>query len=392
MKSNPSKLNFESGVVLIIFLVVLVIAAATSLFVVLDSSNVKIEREKKTARAMAEAKAALIGFVIKKTDVGTPAYLPNPDLHLSGVISEGSESGNSGSVDISLIGKFPWLSLDTSPLKDGWNECLWYVVSGRYKKSPNTSIFNWDTQGQIDVIDEQGNLIASNLAGLIVAPGAVLADQNRSTDVANKQCGGNYDARNYLDTYTASNAIAGEVNYFSGSTNNRQASNSLNKKFVLANNDYYNDLLLFLTTDDLFNPIMRRSDFTTHVETLLADPYFQTVNITGTKGTADMDCDSTLTTNQTFCNNWSDMLLLTQLPSPAPITIDGVTTPNCSRVIIFGGKKDNLQTRITATHISDPANYLEGVNLTAFNTPSSDFEGNSTFDPTNPSTDIMKCL
>jgi hypothetical protein len=392
MKDNHLKLGNEQGAVLLIFLFILITVVISFLFTVLDNAGVKIEREKKTALALAEAKAALIGFVIKTNDIAVPSYLPNPDLHLSTAIPEGSESGNLGAVDVSLIGKFPWYSLDTPPLKDGWSECLWYAVSGRYKKSPHTSVFNWDTQGQIDVIDREGGLIASNLAALIIAPGSLLVNQNRTLSDSNSiQCGGNYDARNYLDSYVASNAIVGEVNYFSGSINNRLAANSLNKKFVLANNDYYNDQLLFLTVDDFFNPIMHRSDFAAHIDALLTDPYFQTVPITGSKGTANVVCASTLSTNQTFCNNWSEMFLLAQLPTSSFVTVDGVVTA-CTRIFIFGGKKTGLQTRVTDANKNDPENYLEGANLIAFNTASSGFEGNSTFDYTNSSADILKCL
>ncbi|PKO51790.1 MAG: hypothetical protein CVU27_05390, partial [Betaproteobacteria bacterium HGW-Betaproteobacteria-20] len=172
MKRHKISHRSQHGGALIILVLVLLLAGTTVIFSKLDGSDVRIERDKNTALALAEAKVALIGFVIKTTDITTPSYLPNPDLKLSSVIPEGSESGGLGAVDISLIGKLPWSSLDISPLKDGWNECLWYVVSGRYKKNPNTSVFNWDVQGQIDVIDGNGNVLASNLVALIVSPGA----------------------------------------------------------------------------------------------------------------------------------------------------------------------------------------------------------------------------
>ncbi len=145
----------QHGAALLIFVLVMLLAGTSFLFSVLNSNSVKIERDKKTAAALAEAKAALIGFTIGNSDLTQLGYLPNPDLSLSPLIPEGGESGSYGATNISLIGKLPWFSLGISPLKDGDGECLWYVVSGRFKNSPSTGVFNWDTQGQIDVMQHR---------------------------------------------------------------------------------------------------------------------------------------------------------------------------------------------------------------------------------------------
>jgi hypothetical protein len=250
------------------------------------------------------------------------------------------------------------------------------------------------------VIDGNGNLIASNLVALIVSPGSPLAGQSRSVD-ASTYCGGDYDVKNYLDTPSASNAVAGEVNYFTGSTNNREAPNTSNKKFVMANNDHYNDQFLFITVDDIFNPIMKRQDFATQISALLDDGQFQTmlntVTIAGNKGTGIIDCSfptsTSNTNNETFCDNWKEMLLLVELSVPASIKIDGVTTSTtCERVIIFGGKKAVGQTRLTIADKNNPVNYLEGSNYTAFMANTNGLEGLSTFDSNNPSGDVMRCI
>ena len=392
--------NKQSGAALIIFFIVLILAGSAVLFSVLDSNSVKIERDKKTAEALAEAKVALVGYAVKNSAVVSSGYLPSPDLG-PGINTEGSSAGSMGSADISLIGKLPWRTLGVSPLKDGSGECIWYIVSGRFKNSPKTTVFNWDTQGQIDVIDGSGNAIATNLAALIVSPGQPLDAQNHAlADPALTQCGGNYDARNYLDSYDSANAIAGEVNYFVGATNNRQAPNTNNKVFVFAKNDHYNDRYIFVTMDEVFRPINRRSDFSQQITALFDDvdfkPHLQAVAIAGSKGTDNVNCTSIAnSTNKTFCKNWKEMLLLTQLPMPSSITIDGALTATCTRVLIFGGQKAGAQARITAANKTDPANYLEGTNLTAFATPTANnnsFIGASTFNANNPSADILRCL
>lgn len=385
----------QTGIGLIIFTLILVIVSVAAMLSYLNSGEIKNERDKTIIAAMAEAKATLIGYAISN-DISSPPYLPNPDLASS--LSEGSQAGVAGVTDGSVAGKFPWRSLVSQPLKDGWNECLWYVVSGRFKSNPNTSIYNWDTQGQIDVIDGDGNTIASNLAALIVSPGRLLDGQDRTTFSADYiQCGGNYDARNYLDSFQSINAIGGRINYFPGSTDNRQASNASNKIFVLAENDYYNDRLLFITPNDIFDLFIKRSDFSAKVTSLLDDPDFrdhlESVVVDGSKGTNNVDCDNATSGNQIFCDNWKEMLLLKELNPPLPIFIDDVVTLPCNRVLLFGGQKTVTQLRQTVANKAEPSSYLENPNLDSFTTlPLPIFNGNSTFDATIPSSDILRCI
>jgi hypothetical protein len=114
------------------------------------------------------------------------------------------------------------------------------------------------------------------------------------------------------------------------------------------------------------------------------------------KGTGNLNCNHTnAVETQNFCKNWKEMLLLTKLPAPTSITIDGVATPACSRVLIFGGRKTATQLRLTSADKLSPANYLEGVNLSGFATPTSagsNFNGVSTFVASTPSADIMRCI
>jgi hypothetical protein len=370
----------------------------------LNSATMLSQRNSNTSSALAQAKEALIGESSSHPSISSAGYLLLPDLGFStnpAVIAEGYSSSNftGNNADLSLIGKIPWKKLSLPVLRDGSGECLWYIVSGRFKNNPPTSIFNWDTLGQIDIIDGSGNLIAGNIAALLVAPGYPIDGQSHSLgDPIYTQCGGNYNARNYLDSFNSADAVSGQVNYFTNSTNNRIASNTNNKQFVLTFSNHYNDQFAFVTVDDIFRPIIHRSDFATQITTLMNDPYFQSVTISGTKGTSSVLCSSlTGTANQAFCTNWNEMLLLKQLPimmSPYIITIGGTTTSNCphNRLLIFGGQRTSTQVRITTTNKADPANYLEAPNLAAFTGTSGNFAGTSTFTPNNPSADVLMCL
>lgn len=380
----------QCGAALLIMLVILVMGVAAILVNSLNSATLKNARQEATANVLAQAKEALIGDTSSQSPVTSAGYLRLPDLGfgIGNVPAEGGSAPNftGNDIDYSVIGKVPWKTLGISPSRDGQGECLWYVASGRFKNSPTTNTLNWDTQGQIDVIDVNGNVIASNIAALLAAPGQPFDVQDHAlSDPVYTQCGGNYDARKYLDSYNISDAVSGEVNYFTGSTNNRVALNANNKRFVQASNGHYNDQFLFVTVDDIFRPIIRRSDFSQQITTLMND-------LQG-GGATTIDCS--LATNSTFCNNWKEMLLITQLSAPSPITIDGTPTANCSHVLMFGGQKAAAQVRRNAAEKADPANYLEPQNLAAYDTPiatSNNFTGSSTFDASSPSADLLRCI
>lgn len=396
MNVHRRSVKKQQGMMLIMLLFLIGLAAVAMVLSSLNANSMRIVRDGKTNDVLAEAKAALIGFSVGSSSMSS--HLPNPDMH-TGVIAEGGASGSVGATDISLIGKLPWRSLGLSPLKDGNGECLWYVVSGRFKADPPTAALNWDTQGQINLIDGNGNVLAAGLAALIISSGSVLANQNRSLEDATLvHCAGNYDARNYLDTYDAANAVSGEVNYFSGSANNSRSPNANSKSFVLVNNANYNDRIVTISVDDLFKPIIRRTDFKNAIDALMDDSEFlehlAEIGLSGGKGTDEIDCDKAPT--PAFCNNWKEMLFLTELSPMSKIELDGeLTSAECSRVFIFSGQKTIGQSRNTEVEKNNPANYLEGENLANFSVPVAnevDFKGVSGFNSSNPSADIIGCI
>jgi len=398
----PPKTNQQRGAALIFMLLIVVLGVASLLVNSLNHITLKISRDQKTTETLSIAKMALIGDSVAQMPINTAGYLRLPDLGFvigkTGIIpAEGSAAPNftGNTQDYSVIGKLPWRTLGLEPLHDGQGECLWYVVSGRFKNTPSTNILNWDTPGQINLVDANENIIANNIAALIVATGPVLDGQNRTqSDPAYAQCGGNYDARNYLDPYVSSN-VSEPTNYFSGSLNNRVTTNTFNRLMTMEGSAHNNDRFLLITPDEIFRMVIRRADFSAQISSLLKDAYFQSVTIAGKKGTGNVNCDLLDAVNRSFCKNWLEMLLLTQLPTPSPVSIDGALTGDCSRVLIFGGMKNATQLRLSAANKATPANYLEGVNLAAFATPvalASSFAGASNFSANHPGADVMTCL
>lgn len=405
----------------------------------LSAASIQQQRDAATANALAQAKAALIGFAISQTPVSSAGGLPLPDLGSSrnnniGCTSEGCNAGNfSGNTkNLTVIGRLPWRKLGLPPLRDGYGECLWYAVSGSFQNTQTPDVLNWDSLGHFDVFSSDGtpagtvSTTGANYdrrpAAIIFSAGPVLPGQDRSTSVTDSvtECGGNYNVRNYLDSLSANAAINNIINYFSGATNNStgyaynltSASNSslLNAtdlstpkqivfgSILVGGIQIANDNILAIAADDIFGPLIRRSDFSGlsgQISDMLDSVAFQThlqaIGIAGNKGTDNVICSNA--PDQGFCNNWREMLFLAQLSSTASIIIDGLPTPSiCNRVLIFAGRKTTGQVRSTLADKSNAANYLEGANLTAFNIHTAGFNGRSTFDPNSPSADLLRCL
>ena len=163
--------------------------------------------------------------------------------------------------------------------------------------------------------------------------------------------------------------------------------------------------------EQIFDPLIRRSDFRDAIGNLLGDATFrahlQTIVVAGNKGTDNLDCrcnkdpcgppvsppdPPSVRQFQDFCENWKEMLFLTRVTPP--ITINGASH-TCNRVLIFAGRRTAGQSRSTSIEKANPANYLEGANATSFHVPTAsatDFAGASVFNWRTPATDLLRCL
>jgi hypothetical protein len=100
---------------------------------------------------------------------------------------------------------------------------------------------NWDTSSLLNVVDASGTIIASNVVAVVFAPGPVIGSQNRTPNGAAPLCGGNYTAADYLDS--------------DGTVNNAAVSGTASAISTIraASTVQYNDQLIFITRDDIFN-------------------------------------------------------------------------------------------------------------------------------------------
>ncbi|MDO8891051.1 MAG: hypothetical protein Q7V00_04330 [Sulfurimicrobium sp.] len=396
----------------------------------LNRAAQKQERDRVTSEALARAKEALIGYAVTYSDTHVNqvnGHLPLPDLGSSrnGVPGEGNAAGNftGNAVNLSAVGRLPWKKLGLPPLRDGYGECLWYAVSGAYQNMQPSPFLNWDTLGQFEIFTSNGTPVGTVSAvganyhqrpvAVIFAPGPLLVGQNRATSAVDNvaECAGNYDARNYLDTFVPNTLINNIVNYFSG-TNNATGTSSLAtpKPIILgavrdsSGGWLVNDRLLTISSDEIFRGIKKRSDFSTFIasavaclsslptpvtidfDTLLENP----VSPVGSLNAGRIPSTACTSASYNPVQKWRDNLLYAVCASgSACLTVNGSL---CKGVVIFTGERGVLQMRATHTQKNGWNNYLEGNVLSAFSTGNITLSGASVYSASAPSTDVLACI
>jgi hypothetical protein len=235
MKSPPK----QRGMALIMLVFIVGLAATGYLLHALNPASMRAERDKKTASALAEAKAALIGYAAGvdltpgtcTTNCPRPGDLPCPDTDNDGEAegSCGNAAGTTG--QSSRLGRLPWITLGLSDLRDGSGERLWYAVSNRYKNNTRYRPLNSDTVATITLRNSAGNIIndatsTTGLSAVVIAPGEALVRQDAQVQVrsdANRNIASHYldiafgeDNQNFSDG-TTNGFITGSVKAADGS-------------------------------------------------------------------------------------------------------------------------------------------------------------------------------
>ncbi|GHU10040.1 hypothetical protein AGMMS50225_12460 [Betaproteobacteria bacterium] len=417
MNAQAPALRARGSVLLIAIILLLVIAGAA-----LAASERLISQAESRARrasiaALAAARTALLGYAThypeEHAEQGA-GYLPCPDNSNSG-----SPPGISCHArDHGALGRLPYRRLGLPPLRDGREQCLWYAVAGSFKHNPKPLTLNWDSPGQFEIVDSGGHVIGGagySAIAVVIAPGLALPGQNRppaAASTGSQRCPGSTlpaaDLAAFLDRpYPVD--ISGEVQFISG-----QAGSEVN------------DIVIWLTTDDIFGALRRRPDFAPMIDDVLD------IAASGLSAQLDTPAFFAAHTDFTHANrahgrlpaaselgiapeaverydNWRDQLRFVactdassclsatladsaQTPSPA-------TTEDCRALVIFGGERQRgaaPQRRRSASERADPAQYLEGENLASFTSGSGAYAGWRHFAVVTPdraaSEDLIRCL
>lgn len=217
----------QSGVALIAFLLIFVTAASFALLKGLNETATQENRHAQTANALAEAKAALIGYAAGANIIPTgscgsncrrPGDLPCPDRDNNGYAGIGppppvgpppSCGSAAGGNQLRRIGRLPWKTLGLPDLRDGSGERLWYAVSNNFKMNTRTlcgtsgspGCLNSDSRGTISVrspddsfLHDGSNIdpyVKSGAVAVVIAAGPVLqrlgatSSQDRRCTVCN---------------------------------------------------------------------------------------------------------------------------------------------------------------------------------------------------------------
>ncbi len=161
----------QRGAALLVLLTIMVLMGSGFLLKGLNrAADSQIEAEANTIRALAEAKAALVGRAVN--DANRPGSLPCPDTDNDGVAQLFA-----GNQCPSYIGRLPWKTLRMANILDGSGETLWYALSSSFRDNSSAEPINSETLGFISVNGAVGVIAA------IIAPGApVAAQQNRTSN------------------------------------------------------------------------------------------------------------------------------------------------------------------------------------------------------------------
>jgi hypothetical protein len=467
--------RLQQGAALLIFMILLVMAGMTYLVSQLAPGKVEVRRNQQTNDAMTQARDALIGYALKYRDAeasqGRPdrmyGYLPLPDLgssrnqnadpdckDASNNPLEGCDANTPTGIGFdangilpTVVGRLPWRTLGIPPLRDGNGECLWLMVSSLHaRKQRSTPLpvlppMNGDTLGQLDIVAANGTAaLASALANahdrpvaIIFSPGPPLPGQDRGPSATDdvSQCGGNYNAANYLDPVVAT-SLGGTTNYLSGTnaasgatgdsdtTNDPDTPKALltqGKVFVSGSNFLpnacqgancaleANDRGLPITSANLFGAIRKNNGFHQDINTLLdriASCLSSEIAAGGVpttygkiSGADDNACYGMGMPPIGYYPHYKEMIFFAKPASGASVTIDGVAQSGCAGALVYANQRGAGQQRITLADRSTYANYLEGNNLTSFTGAGNVFTGAGLLGPvkadkTNPQ-DVARC-
>lgn len=433
----------------------------------LTPGAVEARRQQQTEEALAQARDALIGYALQYRDQQTATgtldamygFLPMPDVgtsrfHTSQTPACNTEgcamsfvNGAFPSTTETVVGRFPWRTLGTGPLRDGYSECLWYLVSAGHKSlgMDANAAMNWDTLGQIDIVTTNDTAdLQSVIANahnrpiaIIFSPGPLLGNQVRGqigSDVVT-ECGGNYNPANYLEPSLAAAILDNDTNstsnYFTGtiptdtspttllaiSTQGKIVSDGTNLKKTCpdgTNCDLVaNDTGLPITSDLLFGAIRKSSYFRADINAMLErmtsclrDRFAAGGTLTLDANSSDLTaasdkiagripddtCYDDSTNPRGYFGHYKELVFVAK-PNAGNFSVNG---ESCGGVLLFSSQRGLGQSRITSAEKHTFNNYLEGENLTSFTTGGSAFSGASVFERVSTtqsvSLDIARCV
>jgi hypothetical protein len=248
----------QHGAALLVMVAILAIGMTSFMVGALNSAalNQNAALQSRNATVLAEAKTALIGYVVREAldlSESIPGRLPCPESPSDAGTANEGRAGSACSPSFptnKTVGRLPWRTLGIAKLVDATSEPLWYAVSPKWVLStPNPPpTINAGSIGELDV-DGVGDVVAVILAPgrpLTVSPTAGQLAQGCQArvqvrgDRSHSPGGGNPDYRNYLECQNSSSPI--DSSFVTAALDN-------------ATNPVINDQLVTITSRELLNAI-----------------------------------------------------------------------------------------------------------------------------------------
>lgn len=172
----------QTGVALLLFILVLVLGASTLLVSKLNKASAQYYRDDLTMTALMKAKEALIGYAVSYPDIVNPAFGPGyfscPDTNGNG--SPNPPCGTIAPPADFPVGRLPWEFIGLEDIRDSAGEQLWYAVSDNYRNNPKSNLpMNSELPGQLSLDG------ANDIVAVIIAPGSSFNGQNRPSNNVN---------------------------------------------------------------------------------------------------------------------------------------------------------------------------------------------------------------
>jgi hypothetical protein len=280
------KLAIKHNGAALIFFVFLIGLVATGIAIKsLSTSNLlKVSRDDKAAKTLADAKSALIGYTLSRVGAGErPGNMPNPDRLLTpnetppvgGPPNYDGEPDSCTGTGASMIclGRLPWkaigMAVPTPTQSDPIGIMPWYAVSANLidptcMSVMNPSVLNMTDNGTypcgsstllphpwLTVRDARGNVLSNRVAIVLMLSGATINGQSRPSAPLN-------GATSYLDSVTIPATCTAPCvpgNYSNADTDN----DFIMAAGIIGATADANDRLLYITIDELMEKLTQRA-------------------------------------------------------------------------------------------------------------------------------------
>lgn len=257
----------QSGFAVVLLIALLTVGILFAVVSGLGSAERDTANKTVNGDTVHQARELLLGYAITYPDNHANqvfGYLPCPDMDGDGV-SDGLDGSCGGTDGKAVVGLLPYKTLGLSGNIDSDGNCLWYAVSGTFKASANKPTpLNWDTQGQIEIRDNNNNLLAQpndvngGAAAAIIVVGPPRSSQNRLGNgtvcgpAAGSLANSIYDQYIDVDPAKADTRLSEP---FPGPANG-----TVRLVEGMSGSDVNNDHLVWITPRDIWERIRKRSD------------------------------------------------------------------------------------------------------------------------------------